>query len=337
MRASVIIPTCGSAWALDRTLRHLLKEVATQADIEVLVIDNNGGGSNSLRTRELCESAAPMIRYLQEPSPGATAARHRGAKEAVGEILIFIDDDVEVSAGWLRAILDTFHQSGAEIVGGPSIPRFSGSVPEWFWAYLKPNPYGGWWCGALSLLDIGHTVAGIDPIWLWTLNFSIYRKTFDTLGGFHPDLVPPGLQRWQGDGETGLTYKALASGVHCTYAHNALVHHLIQPNRLSPEYFEKRSYFQGVCDSFTRVRGGETPTPSMTGPKPIPDPPETDASPWARAAYAVQVRCAHAYNQGWAFHQREVASDPALLAWVRKANFMESDILAEVKSTGNSS
>ena len=36
-----------------------------------------------------------------DPQPGLLAGRHRGAREARGEILIYLDDDVRVSEGWL--------------------------------------------------------------------------------------------------------------------------------------------------------------------------------------------------------------------------------------------
>jgi glucosyl-dolichyl phosphate glucuronosyltransferase len=334
MRASIIIPTCGAAWGLESTLRRVVEESASHTGVEVIVVDNNVPGPDSLRVREMCAATATSnVRYFNESSPGATAARHRGVRESTGGILIFIDDDVEVSVGWLAAVLDAFEHGGAEIVGGPSIPRFSGSIPDWFWAHLHRTPYGGWGCGALSLLDIGRTVEEIDPIWIWTLNFSIYRETFFLLGGLHPDLVPPALQRWQGDGETGLTYKAIASGTRCIYAHGALVYHLIQPNRISTEYFEKRSYFQGICDSFTRIRRGEEAVPSGDGPRAVPGVPGPHASPWSQLAHDVEVRCAQAYNRGWAFHQREVAADSRLLAWVRRQDFLESDIRDEAKSS----
>jgi glucosyl-dolichyl phosphate glucuronosyltransferase len=332
MRASIIIPTCGPAWGLVPTLRRVVEESTSHANVEVIVVDNNAPGPDSTRIREMCAGAMTShVRYVNELSPGATAARHRGVRESTGEILIFIDDDVEVSHGWLAAVFDAFERSGAEIVGGPSIPRFSGSIPDWLWAQLHRTPYGGWGCGALSLLDIGRTIEGIDPIWIWTLNFSIRRNTFLVLGGLHPDLVPSALQRWQGDGETGLTYKALASGTRCIYSHDVLVHHLIQPTRLSAEYFERRSYFQGVSDSFTKIRQGEDAVPSDSGPRPLPGLPGPHATPWSHAAHEIEVGCAHAYNRGWAFHQREVAGDPALLAWVRRADFLDADIRGEMK------
>ncbi len=36
---------------------------------------------------------------------------------------------------------------------------------------------------------------------------SIKKKVFDECRGSHPDCLPKALQRYQGDGETGLTLK----------------------------------------------------------------------------------------------------------------------------------
>jgi glucosyl-dolichyl phosphate glucuronosyltransferase len=334
VRASVIIPSLGRSASVQRTLRTLLAADPRKRDVEVLVVDNNSDYAISGFLRECCDSAGDPVRYVAEPSPGATAARHRGAKEAAGDILLFIDDDVDVSPGWLDAILNTFEDPSVGIAGGPSIPVFPGSIPAWFWAFLQPHRDGGWWCGWLSLIDVGRSLEDIDPVWIWTLNFAVRRKVLFELGGFHPDLVPAAMQRWQGDGETGLTYKAQASGVRAVYVQEASVHHNIEPGRLTPEYFAKRAYFQGISDSFTRVRSGTPPSATELGPKPIPAPPAEGAIAWAHAAHEVQVRCAGAYNQGWEFHQREVAGDPSLVDWVRRANFWDTDIRQQMPDPG---
>jgi glucosyl-dolichyl phosphate glucuronosyltransferase len=241
---------------------------------------------------------------------------------------------VQVSAGWLGAFIRAFEDPTVGIAGGPSIPAFTGSVPLWLWDFLQPTPYGGWSCGWLSLLDIGKTVEGIDPIWIWGLNFAIRKDVLCQLGGFHPDLVPAAVQRWQGDGETGLAYRAKASGVRCVYLEDALLHHLISADRLTPDYFAKRAYYQGVCDSFTRIRAGTPPVAAPQGPRPAPREPGEGATSWARAAYEVKTRAAASYNEGWSFHQKEAAGDPQLLLWIRRPDYWTADIRDEIARRG---
>jgi GT2 family glycosyltransferase len=294
---------------------------------EVVVIDNNADEELSYLVKRQVETSEDSIRYVRQPSPGLSAARHRGADEANGDLLVYLDDDVELSKGWLAGMMKGFADSSAGIVGGPSIPRFTGSVPAWFWDFFLPTPHGGWYCGWVSLLDIGHPVADVDANYIWGLNFGIRRSVLKELGGFNPDTVPPGLQRWQGDGETGLTIKAKAAGTRACYVPEALLYHYVGPDRLTEGYFARRAYFQGVCDSFTKIRAGNAPEQPLSDPP--PPPPVPPARPWAEAAAEVRRLIDKAYRDGFEFHQREASNDPRLLQWIRRESFWDADILAE--------
>jgi glucosyl-dolichyl phosphate glucuronosyltransferase len=335
MRATVIVPTFGRPAAIKGALRSLLAVGPRKLDTEILVVDNNSDPNLSADLRTECGKAGEPVRYAAEPGLGQTAARHRGAKEARGDLLIYVDDDVEVSSSWLGAFLEAFEDPELSLAGGPSLPTFTGSVPPWLWDFLQPTPFGGWSCGWLSLLDIGKTVREIDPVWIWGLNFAIRKSALLQLGGFHPDLVPAPVQRWQGDGETGLGLRAKSSRVRCSYLQEALLHHVVGADRLTAEYFSKRAYYQGVCDSFTRIRAGTDPAADSPGPRPIPAIPSEGATPWARAAYPVRLTTAASYNEGWRFHQKEAAGDPRLLQWIRRHDFWNADIHEEIRKPPN--
>jgi glucosyl-dolichyl phosphate glucuronosyltransferase len=329
MRATVIIPTRGRPVAVQGAIRSLLAVDPRKSDVEIVVVDNNSEDSLSSDLRAACAAAGDPVRYVAEPSPGSSAARHRGAREARGEVLIYIDDDVQISAGWLEAFLGTFEDGSVGIAGGPSVPLFAASIPAWLWDFLEPTPYGGWSCMWLSLLDMGSSVRDIDPVWVWSLNFAIRKQILERLGGFHPDLVPASLQRWQGDGETGLSLKAKAARVRSVYVPEALLFHVIGADRLTVEYFEKRAFFQGVCGSFTSIRSGQSPSAAPQAPKSTE--PSPDAAGWAKVASEVRVRTARAYNQGWQFHQRAAATDPFLLEWIRRRDYWDADLRVEAQ------
>ena len=343
MRSSIIIPTASRPESIKAAIQSLLAVSPERLGAEILIVDNNAEERPAKDLQEYCAGLNGQVRYVREPSPGLSAARHRGVDESSGEILTFIDDDVEVSPGWLEAIQRAFDDPDLGIAGGPSIPRFTHSIPAWFWGFFADTPYGGWMCSWLSLLDIGSNVKGIDPSFIWGLNFSIRRPVLERCGGFHPDLVPSHLQRWQGDGETGLAIKAEAAGVRADFVHEARLAHLCGPDRLNPQYFAKRAFYQGVCASFTRVRAGEAPEPGST--------PSTNrsilqrgretaqwtlrrlqrrASSWGREAAAVGDAMETAHLAAWRFHQGEAAVDSKLLAWVRRPDFRHADIRKEL-------
>ena len=226
IKNSIIIPTAGRPHAIKLCIDSLLGNDVLSQDAEIIIVDNNTDDELSESLRIYCNLLYGKCKYIRENSLGLSAARHRGAEESKGEILTFIDDDVEVSARWLSEIQKTFTNPDVAMVGGPSIPNFTCSVPSWFWDYMIPTIYGGWMCGWLSLLDIGCNVSDIDPNYIWGLNFSIRKTLLYKLGGFHIDLVPKDFQRWQGDGETGLTNKVKAAGYRAEYRQDVLLFHL---------------------------------------------------------------------------------------------------------------
>lgn len=333
---SILIPTAGRGEVLPIALKAARLECQTvDHPTEVIVIDNNSDEDLVHCIRQQCDTAEGPVRYVREPSPGLSAARHRGADEAVGDLLVFLDDDVELGRGWLAGMLNGFTNNAVGIVGGPSIPRFGGSVPAWFWDFVTPTPYGGWHCTWVSLLDIGQPVDDIDPNYVWGLNFGIRRSVLRELGGFHPDLVPSRLQRWQGDGETGLTVKARDAGIKASYVPEALVFHSVGPERLNLDYFARRARYQGVCDSFTQIRAGRTIAAAKTISQES-TPPQV-FRPWQAAAAVVHRLTDQAYREGFEFHQREATKDPRLIQWIRRDTFWGADILAEAKAANEGS
>lgn len=302
---------------------------------ELIIVDNNTDDKLAADLFAYCNIWNEQLRYFREPSPGLSAARHRGASESRGDLLTFLDDDVEVSPSWLTSVQRAFNDPEVAMVGGPSIPKFTCSIPAWFWDFFTPTPYGGWMNPWLSLLDIGQDVENINPNYIWGLNFSIRKKVLYDAGGFHPDLVPKTLQRWQGDGETGLTLKVKESGYKASYVQDAWLHHLCGPDRLNAQYFKRRAYFQGVCDSFTAIRdcNARTNASSLSlyyklrriAGKMIRmvNPP---SSVWMKNAKEVRMLTEQAYSEGYRFHQREVQQDPALLTWVRRSDYLNTDI-----------
>lgn len=114
-KISVVIPTLIER---EELLRACLRSLAAldYPDYEVIVVDNRRAGAPHV------ELAG--VRAVHEPRPGLSAARNRGLAEAEGEIVAFTDDDVEVDAGWLRAVGLRLRDHPEEVcVTGLVIPR----------------------------------------------------------------------------------------------------------------------------------------------------------------------------------------------------------------------
>jgi glycosyltransferase involved in cell wall biosynthesis len=257
---SLIIPTAGRPQLVLEAIKSALpinqnlSSISGLSSFEIIIVDNNFTESSSIELRYALEPFREVIKYIRQPLPGLTAARHLGASVARGEILSFIDDDAQISLDWARAVVESFKNDGVVLVGGPSIPIFDREIPNWFWQFIVNSKYGGWHCQWLSLSDFGRDVSGVDPKYIWGLNFSISKSTLYEVGGFNPDIMPAPYMDLRGDGETGLSIKLSNAGKVAFYSRNASVKHYCGSDRLNKEYFLKRAFESGQEESFTEFR-----------------------------------------------------------------------------------
>jgi MoaA/NifB/PqqE/SkfB family radical SAM enzyme len=115
VKASLIIPTFNRAAVLRRTLGYV-ERLRDPALCQVLVCDD--GSSDG--TRAVCEeySGSLPLEYCRQDDLGfrAAAARNMGIARAVGDILIFLDDDCVPLPGFV-ATHCAAHEARADVVG----------------------------------------------------------------------------------------------------------------------------------------------------------------------------------------------------------------------------
>jgi glycosyltransferase involved in cell wall biosynthesis len=105
MQISLIVPTRNRDRSLVRTMQSVVQTVSGHTDVEVLVVDNGSTDHTADCVREIAERHPRMfLRYFHDAMPGLLTGRHRGAKEARGEILAYLDDDVLLGPTWLEAL-----------------------------------------------------------------------------------------------------------------------------------------------------------------------------------------------------------------------------------------
>lgn len=115
MKISLIIPTRGKAGLLRRTLASLEKQTLSPGEFEVVVIDD---GSRDETPAFLAGYAGPcrLVTVRHEESRGRAAARNAGLRAAGGDLVVFLDDDMEVVPEFLAAHR-ALHEAGAGRVG----------------------------------------------------------------------------------------------------------------------------------------------------------------------------------------------------------------------------
>ncbi|MCM1309659.1 MAG: glycosyltransferase [Bacteroides sp.] len=105
---SVIIPTYNRAESLERTLTVLLQ--SDELPDEVLIIDQTTEPQIATRIADLA-AQSPVIKLLHNDIPSLTMARNRGIDEAKGDVLVFMDDDVDVSPDTFRTLRHHFSEN----------------------------------------------------------------------------------------------------------------------------------------------------------------------------------------------------------------------------------
>lgn len=342
---SLIIPTRNRAGMLVRALESVARAVVPGDPVEVIVVDNGSTDDTPDVFKAVSERIPSLAwRYFYDDMPGLLTGRHRGAREASGDVLCYLDDDVLLGATWLGAIREAFQDPGIALAGGPSRALFEVTPPLWLedlWQELD----GGRMLDSLSLIDYGSSKRSVEPYFVWGLNFAVRKQVLHECGGFHPDGVPSQLLRFRGDGEGGLSFKIKERGLQTLYHPDAAVTHIIPASRLTVRAFEQRAFSQGISDSYTRIRRERS----------MPSPPVRS---WKETLWGMKRSLdrvalgrgrrkrmrelmAQAHGAGVAFHQEEVRHDPVLLEWVLKEDYFDYTLPAgwerHLRRTGKSS
>jgi len=206
-RFSVVIPTHDRRDALMRLLRALQRQDPVTGGFEVVIVADGCNDRTAEALRDV-DIGVPCA-VLEQPASGPAAARNRGASHATGDILLFLDDDVEPRPGLLRAHAD-FH---ADIADGIGIGYLQPAVTAggFFGVVLR-----GWWESMFEeSRRPGHRYVYSD---LLTGHCSLERRAFERLGGFDATL------RSHEDYELG--YRAIAAGMNLRFVRDATaVHH----------------------------------------------------------------------------------------------------------------
>lgn len=102
---SIIIP----AFQVEDTVKDCLDSLFAQTvqDFEVIVV--NDGSTD--RTREILRNYEPRIKVIDQKNGGSNPARNRGAQEARGMYLLFLDADIVMARNMLGQMRDTLEKN----------------------------------------------------------------------------------------------------------------------------------------------------------------------------------------------------------------------------------
>lgn len=242
---SLIIPTHNRARQLIVALESVVRQDMPAGEWECVVIDN--ASTDDTQQRFAAFAAAHPdhnLRIVFEPEPGVSYARNRGFAEARAACVASIDDDERINPGFLRAYAGFFAtHPEAVVAGGRIIAEYETGRPAWMSKYTEmpvANP-----------MDFGSRVrpfpAGRVP---GGGNMAFRRAAVLAFGGFDPSLGRVGRETIGGE-ENDLFERMLAAGETIWYVPDAVMWHIIPPEKLTETYFRRLCYNVGVSQ---RVR-----------------------------------------------------------------------------------
>jgi glycosyltransferase involved in cell wall biosynthesis len=250
---TVIVATRDRAQLLEATLNALCRQVSPGCPFEILVVDNGSIDNTAEVVASFGERSSIPVAYLTESKPGKSHALNTAVAHARGDLLVFTDDDILPSPGWLAAFTRAFAETGADYAAGRILPLWEAPPPRW----LTPALHG-----VLSIKDGGTrrlTLASIhDRVMPIGGNMAIRRQVLDRVGGWNPELGKlKNTLRTGEDHEFAL--RLAAAGFTGVYEPEALVLHRVPADRL------RRAYFIRWCYGNGRVEAGlEECHPSTT-------------------------------------------------------------------------
>jgi O-antigen biosynthesis protein len=212
-RVSIVIPAYRN---LTFTLECLaaLKAAGDLADAEVIVIDDaSGDGSDQV----VAKTGVKLL--VNNENLGFIRTCNRAAKEARGEFLIFLNNDVQVRPGWLPALLRPFAEEEAVGASAPKMLFPDGRLQE---------------AGARIGVDGASEMIGLfeDPdLPRWNVRrevdyasgacLAVRREVFAELDGFDVTFVPAYCE------DADLCFRLRERGLRIFYEPtSAIVHHL---------------------------------------------------------------------------------------------------------------
>lgn len=248
---SLLIPTCRKD-LIERCLAYIVKLNQPQKEYEVIVL-HNATKDDIKSSVEAYSSKIPNLRYIYEEEDGLMASRHRGAREAKGEILCYLDDDSFVDKNYLLGIEETFSDPTIACANGPCLPLYETTPPKWLRYFWHSTPWGEL-MSELSLINFYHKKMYIPAWFVFGCNMCIRKSIFFELGGTTPDCMPPDKYYYTGDGETTLSVQLNAHKYITEYNPKIKIHHFVPKSRMTEAYFIKRAKYHALADSFTQYR-----------------------------------------------------------------------------------
>lgn len=238
---SVIIPTRNRVESLRRLMLSLkAADVPETVRIEILLVNNGSTDDTSRMLQEQLQKFTRFsLRVFDQAIPGKSNALNIALRQARGEVLMVIDDDVTVDSKCLSSHIRAYESTDFAAIQGRILP---GKDPSGRLADpSRLREYN------IPMIDYGGNVAQIRG--LTGTNMSFKHQVLDHIGLFDVRLGP-GAAGFSEDTEFSLRIRN--AGFKIGYTPDAIVYHELDPKRYGRAYNRDVEYRKGLSRSIYR-------------------------------------------------------------------------------------
>lgn len=193
----MVVPTHRRPASLTRLLDALEHQTLDPERFEVIVVDDaSGDGTHRILTEREGAGGLPLRSMSLPENVGAAAARNRGWRSSVADVVAFTDDDCTPDPTWLERALDAM---GDERIGVLQGRTEAGTV----------GPAGRW---------VVRREVGSPSPWFEACNIFYRRQALEEAGGFDEEIG------WFGE-DTALGWRVVDAGWERSFADDVVVVH----------------------------------------------------------------------------------------------------------------
>lgn len=240
----VAICTVNRLALVRETITATLAQLDDFARGRLLVVDNGSTDGTVDYLRTLAADDRRVI-FVQEREPGLYFARVRVIREAVGDVIIFLDDDAVPDDGWLLgAVRPLVREPAVGVCGCFARPRWLAPRPDWF-----PERFLDEFA---AFRHPGRRITCTFPSYPPGLSLAVRRHPCLELFA-HPERMAAPLGRKSTD-DTKPIYSGEDTDLCEIYARNGFqiivedapgVAHAVHGSRLTPDWFQRRFRSEG--------------------------------------------------------------------------------------------
>ena len=170
---SCIIPTLNRGRVLVDTLEQLVAQKPQSP--EIIVVDQTPQVDPATEAALSAWRDQGVIQWIRQAEPNASKARNTGALAASGDVLLFLDDDIQIAPDFVEAHASNYRDSDVVAVAGQVLETERATTTQL--KYPPNDPELGW------VRFPKNYATRCVTTWMASGNFSVRREVYFEVGG----------------------------------------------------------------------------------------------------------------------------------------------------------